>query len=193
MYLVSRVVKPSYLLELGILCLLLSLYLHTQMHTIDPKSLNNVFVSTTNNQPIQIKIPKLNIQDEIIPGGIKGQDWILSDSKIMYLPTSGLLGEGYNTVIYAHKRPGLFLDLNQLTLGDKIYLYNKIGRQFIYSVKSKQTVDPNNLSSLYSAIPNTLTLFTCDGFFDQHRLVVRANIQNFDYNFPILKQSIPFE
>ncbi len=124
--------------------------------------------------PRQITIPTIDIKVAVTPGGIDQGNWILSEDKALFLPSSGLLGEGFNTIIYAHKREGLFVNLKKVTLGDKIWLEDQTGKSFIYKVYSVENIDPTNLEKLKSKTPNNLTLFTCDGWFDQSRLMVKA-------------------
>jgi LPXTG-site transpeptidase (sortase) family protein len=94
----------------------------------------------------------------------------------MYLPTSGKLAEGYNTVIYAHKRPGLFGALSQTHWGDLITIFDKDGKPYTYKIFSIESIHPTQVDKLKSDKANTLTLFTCDGVFDQSRLLVKAQL-----------------
>lgn len=133
----------------------------------------------TRSWPATLTIAKLNLKVPIAPGGIFNGQWILSDSSAHYLPTSGKLGEGFNTIIYAHKLPHLFGNLYKLTPGDIITLSDSEGNVFYYRVLSTESIYPSEITKLRFPIRNSLTLFTCDGWYDQKRLIVRAN--RFDF------------
>ncbi|KKQ67355.1 MAG: hypothetical protein US86_C0001G0282 [Candidatus Daviesbacteria bacterium GW2011_GWA2_38_24] len=126
--------------------------------------------------PQKIAIPKINLTVSITEGGIKDNGWILSKTEVMYVPTSGKLGEGFNTVLYAHKRKGLFLHLNKLQKWDRIVVYDSQNKEYNFEVFSKEVVKPIEVERIKTNEENTLTLFTCDGWLDKSRLVVKAKM-----------------
>ncbi len=130
------------------------------------------------NNPDSISIPSVGLNLQVIQGGIKNREWILSDDKALYLPTSGKIGEGYNTIIYAHSREKLFGNLEKIKVGDVINISDSKGQKFGYSVFSIESVDPTDIDKLYSQEKDIVTLFTCDGWFDEKRLLVRAKLFN---------------
>jgi LPXTG-site transpeptidase (sortase) family protein len=131
--------------------------------------------------PQRINIPSAMIDIPIIPGGIvDSSNWILSESEAMYLPTSGKLAEGFNTIIYAHKRPGLFGTLSNVHWGDIINVYDSEGKPYTYKIYSIESIHPSQVGKLKSDKDNTLTLFTCDGIFDQARLLVKAQLTSLE-------------
>ena len=129
---------------------------------------------TDYSTPKKISIPSLKIDAVVTEGGIVDGNWILTDESALFLPTSGRLGEGFNTIIYAHKREGLFLNLVNILAGDQIWLEDQTGKSFMYKVFWKEEINPTDVAKLKSDIPDSLTLFTCDGWFDEARLLVRA-------------------
>lgn len=126
--------------------------------------------------PVKIHINNLNINLAVKRGGINGDRWLLDDYAALFLPTSGLPGEGFNTVIYGHNTARVFGGLPQTNINDKIILENTKGKQYEYEVFEKNTVKPKDLDKIQSDIADTLTLFTCDGLLDQSRLVVKARL-----------------
>lgn len=160
------------LIIIGLILLTISLFWHIARY-FSPQtkaSEKNQLYS----QAKQISIPSININTLIAQGGIENGSWILSDDSVLVLPASGKPGEGFNTIIYAHNRPALFSDLEKIKLGDQIFIKNQKGRQFVYKVFSFEYIKPEDLNKIRSDIPDTLTLFTCDGPFDQARLIVKA-------------------
>src|SRR3989304_7985927 len=126
--------------------------------------------------PVSIEIPTIKTYAKITKGGVVNGEWILSDSYALYLPTSGKINEGFNTIIYAHNTDKLFGKLKDIKIGDKIIVKNEKGETFNYSVFLREDINAKDLKKLYSDNKNVLTLFTCDGWADTSRLLVRANL-----------------
>jgi len=130
-----------------------------------PTPIVNIILTPTN-----IKISKLNLDLAVSPSVVKDNNWELFDDRVAWLSTSNLPGKG-NTILYAHDRPGLFGDLYKLKKGDQVEIYNN--KWFTYKVIEVRKVNPTDVNSILSD-KNRLTLFTCNGSFDQKRLVVYA-------------------
>jgi len=140
-------------------------------------------INTDNNTakkyflPVRINIPKLNLNLPIETGGIKNNNWILNQKSIMFLDTSSLPGEGFNTVLYGHNYSNLLGSLKYLKTDDQIIIKTQDNKEYIYQVVESVKTKPSQVSQLKSDIPNTLTMFTCEGAFDQERLVLKAVLQ----------------
>ncbi len=165
------------LIALGIILLLLGLATHTKIYyryliTQQEKPTSN----TSSNIPREILIPAAKINIGVDQGGIVSGNWVLSSTNALYLPTSGKLGEGYNTIIYAHNTSNLFGNLKNAQTGDLIMLKDKSGQLYTYRIVSEEDVDPSALDKLYSTQKNIITLFTCDGWADTSRLLVKAKL-----------------
>ncbi len=165
------------LIALGILLFLLGTITHLQIFTnaliSQREQPKKVYVA---QDPSSISIPSVRINVKVDEGGIASGNWILSSDKALYLPTSGKIGEGYNTIIYAHDTNNLFGPLLWVKKGDLILLTDRKGKEFKYKIFSTEEVDPKDLSKLYSTEKNIVTLFTCDGWFDEKRLLVKAKL-----------------
>lgn len=99
-----------------------------------------------------------------------------------------LAGEKGNLIIDGHYdtntgAPGAFWGLKNLQIGDKVFVFDEIGRTFKYSVNSSVYVsvtDPNRASVFESGEDKLLTLITCGGIWNpisgmyDKRLVVTA-------------------
>lgn len=168
---------PRYLILLGILILILGIFIHLGTNSRyffsqREKQVSQVFGS----DPKNLTIPSLGMDVSVSQGGIKDGEWILSDKEASYLPTSGELGEGFNTIIYAHNTLKLFNPLKYAELGEVIVVKDTKGKEYRFVIFSKEDIDPSNLQKLYTKEKNVLTLFTCDGWFDQSRLIIRARL-----------------
>ncbi|HWA52072.1 MAG TPA: sortase [Patescibacteria group bacterium] len=127
-------------------------------------------ISTISNSPTDIKISKINLDLAISPAILKGNEWQLFDDRVAWLSSSALPGKG-NTIMYAHDRVGLFANLKNLKPGDEIDIYTN--KWIIYKVTQVHAVLPTDVNAVLGT-QNRLTLYTCDGSFDQKRLVVYA-------------------
>lgn len=121
--------------------------------------------------PDRIYFPLFDLSLDISEGEIKDNKWTLYDDRVSWLSTSALPSEG-NVILYAHNLPHLFGNLNKLSKGDEIVvMYNQ--KTFKYIVEKVVKVLPNDIDAVTSS-QNQLTLYTCDGSFDQRRLIVTA-------------------
>ncbi len=196
----SKGVGPIILIIIGIAFFTLGTL--TRLSTDDKPLQNYTLSKTKDNEPKEIFIPNLNIKIPIIRGDIVNGEWILDDKSALFLPTSGSPGEGYNTIIYAHNKDNLFGSLKNLSLGDKILIKSEKRKNFAYKIFSIEVIQPNDIFKLMSDTPDTLTLFTCDGWFDESRLLIRGRLESsgetinlsklFLFKTSIKRQEVPF-
>lgn len=114
------------------------------------------------SEPSHISISKIGVDADIVRGGIVKGEWILSDTQVLYLPTSGL-----------------FVNLTSIEEGDLITVSDRQGRKYNYQVYQKEDIRPKRTEKLVSTQKNDLTLFTCDGIFDESILLVKAKFISF--------------
>lgn len=174
-------------LTAGVICLLLvklypDWYFNHQKalaYNQNQKALEKVIsspkiVAAEQELPSSIHIESADIHIPVAPGVITDDVWTLYDDKATWLSTSAIPGTG-NTVIYAHNRKHLFGNLPNITIGSIIQVTtNK--KNYLYVVKTKKEIAPTNLQAILSE-KNQLTLYTCDGYLDQWRLLVTASFK----------------
>lgn len=124
--------------------------------------------------PTQITIPSLSISLPVAPAKIADNKWTLYEDKVSWLATSNTPGDG-NVILYAHNREELFGNLKDIRLGEIISVQSA-GQKFSYRVKEKRKVTPSDVAAVLSE-ENRLTLYTCEGSFDQKRLIVIASLE----------------
>lgn len=127
--------------------------------------------SDTKQPPTSIYIPKINKRHVIQAAIVKDNAWQLFDTSVAWLSTSAVPGEG-NVILYAHNWKSLWGDLYKLVPGDVIELYQG-DRLHVYRVIESKAVLKHDIESILSE-ENRLTLYTCEGAFDQKRRVVYA-------------------
>jgi LPXTG-site transpeptidase (sortase) family protein len=169
---------PKLLILLGSFLLLVSLLTRFEVSKFVIAQKEKPQIAISNESPINLSIPSLNVNVNVEQGGISNEEWILSDNNALYLPTSGKLGEGYNTIIYAHNTENLFKKLKNVEEGKVIVAKDRNQKEYVYKIFHIEIIDPKDLAKLYSKEKNILTLFTCDGWADKNRLLIKARLIN---------------
>lgn len=124
-------------------------------------------------KPKRILIPRLKIDLEVKESEVISGYWkVFEDTAGWGVGTSapGYLG---NQVIFAHAREGLFGKLDEIMLGDNIYVFNK-SNWFLYKVSEIKEVYPGETEVIEQTKDERLTLYSCSGFRDEKRLVIIA-------------------
>jgi len=141
----------------------------------DPIKISTKLISQISNQeiPLRIIIPNIKIDDAIVEAEIIGGYWELSENTASYGQGSGIPGKPGNTVIFAHAREGLFYNLKDVKTGNLVYVLTK-NKWYKYKVNKITAVYPNQTEVIMPTKNETLTLYTCTGFYDEKRLIVTA-------------------
>jgi LPXTG-site transpeptidase (sortase) family protein len=121
--------------------------------------------------PNRVRIPKLNLDLAVDQATIENNQWTLYDDKVSWLASSAEPKKG-NVVLYAHNRKHLFGSLVNLVPGDLVDIEHQ-GKQYSYEIEARHRVSPTDVDAVI-AERDQLTLYTCDGAFDQKRLIVTA-------------------
>lgn len=128
----------------------------------------------TKKPPVRIRIAKLNIELPIKAALLQNGEWDMFDDAVSWLASSAVPGDG-NIILYGHNRKHLLSKLTSLTQGDIIEVLQ--GNEWIsYKVYESRIVNPKDVESIVSS-SNQLTIYTCEGIFDQKRRVVYAKPQ----------------
>jgi LPXTG-site transpeptidase (sortase) family protein len=123
--------------------------------------------------PLRIVIPILKIDLPIVEAKVVNGLWELSETTASHGVGSANPGENGNVVIFAHAREKLFLPLKNILKNDLIYVFTK-DEWFRYRVDDIKNVLPTDTEVIKSSSDEILTLYTCSGFLDNKRLIVKA-------------------
>jgi LPXTG-site transpeptidase (sortase) family protein len=129
-------------------------------------------------EPVTITIPSVNIALSLTPAQIANGIWQTSDTTATHLLSSARPGENGNIVIYAHNRRHLFGNLKQIKLNDEIALTTSANKVHTYKVISIKEVVPEAIETVLPTDHEVVTVYTCAGWYDQYRLVVKATPQS---------------
>lgn len=124
--------------------------------------------------PVEIIIPSLSLDLKVDPGVIMDGVWQISANNATFLTTSAIPGQNGNTVIYGHNLKRILGSLPYLSIGQKITLKTVSGKILNYEVVSKEIVSPNRIDLVSPTNTEELTIYTCTGFADTKRVVVKA-------------------
>ena len=124
--------------------------------------------------PTRITIPSIGIDLPIDLGEIRDGVWQISYSNPTFLNSSARPGTGGNVVIYGHNKKVIFGNLPYLSLGQKIFIKTAGGKIYTYEVYQKDFVGANRVDLVSPTNKEELTIYTCWGFFDSQRVVVKA-------------------
>lgn len=128
-------------------------------------------------QPLRIVVPNHKLDLPIVEAKVIDGFWEISETTASHGIGSANPGENGNIVIFAHARDNLFGQIKDIKDGEEIYILTK-DRWFKYEVIETKFVDPNQVEVIAPTPKETLTLFTCSGFLDSKRLIVKANPHN---------------
>lgn len=123
--------------------------------------------------PVHVKI------DGYVDIGLEQQtygngQWTVSDTQGSYLNQSAKPGQNGNIIIYGHNKQEIFGKITKLTGSETIVLTTEDGAEHRYAITSLQEVGQNQTDLLQPTDTEVLTMYTCSGFLDSKRFVVRA-------------------
>lgn len=141
--------------------------------------------------PVRLKIPKISVDASIEYVGITSEgvmDVPSNTLNVGWFELGTLPGEKGSAVIDGHfngknGEPGVFANLYQLKMGDKIYIEDDKGVSTVFIVRESRTYNPGYAEEVFSLSDTAhLNLITCDGIWDEakksysKRLVVFADL-----------------
>lgn len=176
----SKRLHPQFFLGLGALSIVLWGILTVHSATsLSFSSTEPLLTSDFSNQavlPTYISIPSLSLSLPTFEATITNGIWQIHDHGVSHLSSSHNPGENGNGIFYAHNTEELFGKLHDIQKGDQIHVTTKNAEQFSYTVTDIQTVNPTDIDILTSYNTETITLYTCTGFADLKRLIVKATL-----------------
>lgn len=114
------------------------------------------------------------LDETLEPQRYEGGKWTVSDDVGSYLDGSAKPGEGGNIIIYGHNKQDIFGPLTDLDGTESVRLTTEDGREYDYRITSLQEVTPEQTQLLQPTDEEVLTIYTCSGWLDSKRFVVRA-------------------
>lgn len=132
--------------------------------------------ATAYDMPQQVSISIHEISVPVVSGDIVDGEWEKTDRGVSYLRSSTRPGEVGNALFYGHNWPNILGKLRLVRPGDEITVKTADGTQFLYTVAYVSVVTPDQLHIMNPRDEVGLTIYTCEGLFDEKRRVVYATI-----------------
>lgn len=124
-------------------------------------------------QPIKIKIGTLidlSIESQVYKDGT----WTIPEKSAAHLVNSAYPFEPNNIIVYGHNTWHVFGKLKQVTKADIIALVLANGSTREYEITEIIEITPDKTEYLQPTSEETLTIYTCSGWMDSKRLIIRA-------------------
>ncbi len=137
------------------------------------KSLLLEKINKSKNPPIRIIIPSLDIDLPIKEAKVVKGYWEVFEDVAGFGLGSAYPEEVGNQVIFAHARKGLFLPLKNVKAGQMVYVLTR-EKWYSYKINEIKEVLPSQIEVIAPTSESILTLYTCSGFSDSKRLIVKA-------------------
>lgn len=113
-------------------------------------------------------------QVDLMPTRVGQGVWPLSTTQGHYVLGTGVPGETGNVVVYGHNTEYLFEPFLATTVGEVLNLYTAEGKRISYVVSEVVDTDPTDVVWVEDTDEAVLTIYTCSGWFDRQRRVIRA-------------------
>ena len=123
--------------------------------------------------PTFITIPG-KISLAVVEAGMVNGVWIVAPRSANHVQQSASPGQPGNIIIYAHNLPDMFGPLQTVKVGEDITIRTKDNTVHRYVTLAVAEVTVQNTFFLQPTRSETLTLYTCSGFLDSKRFIVRA-------------------
>lgn len=130
------------------------------------------------NPPVNVTIPSISVSLPVDQSVIRNGIWEVSENGISHLATSSNPGVRGNIIMYGHNTDERLGALDEVKMGDEINLRTENGSVYSYKVTSIMIVNPSEIQKLTEYQDQTLTIYTCTGFADLKRLLVKAQRVN---------------
>ncbi len=169
---------PILLINIGLVLVLFFIFTKTSnlISGYHQQQLVKNLLSTHQNRPprpTHIYIPwKVDIA--IKQHMFANNQWTIDPKYASHLFTSARPGEPGNIIIYGHNKREILGNIRALEPGHVITITTDDGQKHLYQVDNTYQVKANDTQYLNPTQTETLTLYTCDGFGDQQRFIVRA-------------------
>lgn len=126
------------------------------------------------NQPVRIEITTLALSLPVTEAHITRNKWQVSNNGVSHLDTSAVPNSNGNIILYGHNKTSVLGKIVRIKKGDIISVKTRDRNIYSYIVEKTAVVSPQDIKILESNGKEMLTLYTCTGFADLKRFVVKA-------------------
>lgn len=123
--------------------------------------------------PIKVTIGD-KISEDILPQVLEDGIWSVPATAAAHLITSAYPYEPNNIIVYGHNTWAVFAKLKNVQQTDIIKLTLANGSEREYEITEIIEVTPDKIEYLKPTQAEILTIYTCSGWMDSKRLIIRA-------------------
>jgi sortase family protein len=123
--------------------------------------------------PVHIVVPGL-VDLPLEAGVYQNGQWTIPESSGAYLAQAAKPGQPGNIIMYGHNRAQIFGRLTRVPTDSPIVIRTADGKEHQYKVISREEVSQDRTDLLAPTNYEILTIYTCSGWLDAKRFVVRA-------------------
>lgn len=170
-------------IKAGLLLILITIgIIHVIGGMVFPDTSYSASYTKTVELPLRIIIPNAEINTNIKESYIEKGTWQVHKKYAGFgLGSSFINEENGNSIIFAHARKNLFKTLDKAKVGSEVIVMGQ-DKIYTYVVTKRDLISPKEVEVVTSGRETNLTLFTCNGDFDEERLVIKAvKINEKDY------------
>ncbi|MEX2043319.1 MAG: sortase [Patescibacteria group bacterium] len=125
------------------------------------------------SQPVRLTIDDA-IDEKLKPQRFENGEWTVSEDAGSYMNGSAKPGEQGNIIVYGHNKGDIFGPLTDLEGTERVTVTTKDGKKYAYRIVSLKEVSTDQTGVLMPTEKEVLTVYTCSGWLDSKRFVVRA-------------------
>lgn len=100
----------------------------------------------------------------------------VSSQNASYFAASALAGQPGNMILYGHNKRDIFGKLHDVKVGEVIEITNSDTSVVRYTITQIETVETTDTQWLKPTENAVITLYTCTGWMDSKRLIVRGEL-----------------
>ncbi|MDO8557329.1 MAG: sortase [Candidatus Jorgensenbacteria bacterium] len=153
--------------------------------TIIAETTSTAVVNIIDGSPVRLKIPKLNIDAGFQYNGLKSDGTMEIPNNVTdvgWFTGSPRPGEKGSSIVTGHvaqirggimTKPGVFSNLSELKIGDKLYVLNDKGESIAFVVRESRVYDPTaDATDIFTPGDGGihLNLITCEGSWNPEKL-----------------------
>jgi LPXTG-site transpeptidase (sortase) family protein len=114
------------------------------------------------------------VDEKLEPQKYENGEWTVAKHAGSYMNGSAKPDEKGNIIVYGHNTKDVFGPLLGLEGNERVVLTTKGGRKHEYRITSLKEVTTDQVGVLAPTKKEVLTVYTCSGWLDSKRFVVRA-------------------
>jgi sortase A len=166
--------KLSYLFPVAILLLACGFSYQIYIRYIPVRTQFSPPPASSSVVPARIRLPAVGIDLPVFPVDISPGRWPANRLGVSYVASSPVPGQVGNSIFYGHDYRYLLGNLYRSKPGQAVSVSFSDGKKVDFVIQKIDTVSADDVRILAPSDKKELTLYTCTGFLDLQRLVVKA-------------------